>query len=115
MVVEENRSLKLEYERELFKKKELGFDFVLVNNSLEIFGSIQANRVEPLIIIEALSRSLESGLHLDKLVFDAIPFKKEKAENFDYHSFGSEEEDNKGNYLQAVLTLSFPTTLAPER
>ena len=114
MVVEENRSLKLEFERELVKKKELGFDFVLVNNSLEIFDSIQANRVEPLIIVEALSRSLESGLHLDKLVFDAIPFEEEKADDFGYDPSGGEEESSKGNYLEAVLTLSFPTTLAPE-
>lgn len=112
VAIQQNRSLKQEYEREIEKKKALGFDFRLVNNSIAIFNEFEKKKMQPLPVIREIGRSLGPDIHLDNFV---VQLKKVAAEtdpnNFD---FVPEDEKEFDYFLEGIMSLSFPNTINPD-
>lgn len=109
--VQQNGALKEEYQREIRKKKEMGFDFVYVNNSIDIFNELQAKKIKPLSVIREIARSLGPDLHLDDFVAKSESVEV-KTEEGDY-SYDATAEQKFEPYLNAVLIISFPNMIDP--
>ncbi len=109
--VQQNRSLDLEYKHELEKKKQLGFDFLLVNNSIEVFNELEEKKLKPLSVFRGIGLALGTDLRLDKLVLKMeeekihIPANPEKY---------TPKRDEVKFLLDAVMTISFPHTVSPD-
>lgn len=109
---QQSSSLKQEYERELAKKKELGFDFALVNSSIQIYDELQHEKIKPLPVIRQIGLALGTDLHLDKLVVKLDQLQvKENLESADYNP---DEAPKVESFMDAVMTLSFPNTINPD-
>lgn len=109
------KSVKQEYDLEVAKKKEIGFDFVLVSNSVELFDTVEAQKIKPLSVMSEIGRSLGTDLHLDKLTVEAVEEKPESSSNRDaYDNNGQEVKIDKKPVMEAVMTLSFDNDVAPD-
>ncbi len=110
--VQQNSSLKEEYQRELRKKKELGFDFAYVNNSIELYEGFQKKKLKPLFVVREVARSLGPDLHLDNFLvkLDEVEVKIEEGS----YGYDPLEEKKFEAYLDAALTISFPNTINPD-
>lgn len=112
VAVQQNSSLREEYNRELRKKKQLGFDFAYVNNSIEIFNELQAKKIKPLPLIREISRSLGADIHLDNFVVKADEAEvKAREGDLGYNQLA---EKQSVTYLDAIFTISFPNTIDPD-
>jgi len=109
--VQQNSALKEEYQRELRKKKELGFDFTYVNNSIEIFRSLEASKIKPLPVMREIARALGPDLHLDNIVMKLDQVEVQVSPN-DYGYDPTAERVFKP-YLNTIMTISFPNTVDP--
>ena len=120
VAIQQNSSLRQEYARELANKKALGFDFALVNNSIEIFKSLENKKLKPLPVIREIGRSLGADLHLDHLAvkLDTV----EKKNDINQYNDNPDNPDNpdgqqvakKKYMLNAVMTISFPSSVSPD-
>ena len=112
---ERKRSVKQEYDLELAKKKEIGFDFLLVSNSVDLFDSMESEKIRPLPVIKEIGQSLGADLRLDKIDVKAIPPKEKSRNQFNYSKDqqGTDKPEDK-TIIEAVMTLSFDGGLAPD-
>ncbi len=110
MTEERMKSVKQEYDVELEKKKAIGFDFLLVKNSVETFNEIRAEKIKPLPLIKAIGNSIGADLNLDEFVL------KRPVENVVQQKIlnrgkknRNNEDDNvkKLNKIEGIMTLSF--------
>lgn len=109
---QQSSALRQEYDREIAKKKEMGFDFVLVNNSIQIYNELNEAKAKPLPVIKEIGRSLGTDLHLDELVLKLEQVNAEvDIDDPDYDPTDSLRIDT---YLDMVMTLSFPNTINPD-
>lgn len=107
---QQKETLQQEYERELQIKKEMGFDFALVDGSLKAFDEMQKQKIKPLPIMREIGRSLGADIHLDRL---SVKLDQEVKQNKDDYSNSSDE--NEINYfVDMVLGFSFPNTINPD-
>lgn len=97
------------YSLELEKKKMLGFDFLQVNNALEVYAELNLRKALPLIQIRDIGKSLGADIHLDKMMMKVVEEKKEQGFGYD-----SQEGGGSDNVLETVLTISFPSSIAPD-
>lgn len=104
-------SLKEEQRREVAKQKELGYDFLYVNNSIKIYEELSNQKIKPLPVITVIGRALGADLSLDNLEIKSEQVKVEKSE--DPYAYETEEEQYKF-YIDITLTTSFPSTIDPE-
>lgn len=110
VVEERKKSIQQEYDRELAKKKAIGFDFLLVSNSVELFNEIGKEKIQPLPLLKEIGQSLGSDLRLDKLVLKSGRLKK--APSNPYASQGQNQAEDK--IMEAVMTLSFDSSIDPD-
>jgi len=106
---QKTQAMTQEYNLELEKKKALGFDLKLVNNSIEIYNKAEKDRMEPLSVIKAIDQAIGGETHLDKLSFNIIQAPK-KTDDYSYGYSTGEME----NQLVAVLSISYPSTDSPD-
>jgi len=112
---ERKRSVKQEYDLELAKKKEIGFDFLLVSNSVDLFDTMKTEKIHPLPVIKEIGQSLGTSLHLDKIDIKAILPKDELEDRLEYSDDLQEVNKLQNNtMIEAVMTLSFDGALAPD-
>jgi hypothetical protein len=109
---QQNSSLKQEYQLELDKKRAMGFDFALVNNSLEIFEELEDQKIFPLPVAREIGRSLGTDLHLDKLEVSHVKETIEK--DINDQDYNPDAPVEVRNLLDAIMTLSFPNTINPD-
>jgi len=111
---ERKRSVKQEYDLELAKKKEIGFDFLLVSNSVDLFDDFEKQKIKPLPVISEIGQSLGADLRLDRLDIEAIQ-PKEKSK-FDLYADNQEEgkKEDKTAKIKAVMILSFDSSVDPD-
>ena len=110
---ERQKSVKQDFDLEVAKKKEVGFDFVLVSNSVEIFNDLESQKIEPLPFLKEVGQSLEVDLHLDKINVKSKKIKTKKTNADPYNNVvpGSEAEET---VIEAVLALSIDGSIDPD-
>lgn len=112
VTVQQNQSLKQEYDREIAKKKEIGFDFLLVNNSIEVFKQLEKQKVKPLPMFREIGRSLGTDLRLDKIM---VKLEGVKDDDNEYAYVPDQAREDKLKHItNAVMTISFPSSISPE-
>ena len=104
---ERKKSLQQDYELELAKKKEIGFDFIMVSNSVRVFNDIEMQKTQPLSLLKKIGQSLGADLHLDKLDVSSKEIKQKKKNPY------QQEEPEIKNILEAVMSLSFSSEVDP--
>lgn len=110
---QQSSSLRQEYMREIEKKKAVGFDFLYVNNSIEIFEDLQRQKMYPLPVVREIGRALGPDVKLDKFVINVKEVKAEQQEA-DYGYSSDEDQQPIDYYLQAITTISFPNSVDPD-
>lgn len=98
-----------EYQTELARMKELGFDVKLIQSSLNTFKTLEADSIHALPLFKAIGASLGAELRLDKLLVSRSALTPDP----NLPPPGP-NEIRPTSELSAVLTLSFPPTVAPE-
>lgn len=114
VATQQNSSLKQEYRREIIKKKEMGFDFLYVNNSIEIFEDLQKQKMKPLPVVREIGRSLGPDVKLDKFVISVKEVEVERQEDDYSYDVESTEQKNIEYFLEAITTISFPSSVDPD-
>ncbi len=111
VVNERKKSIGQEYELELAKKKEIGFDFVLVSNSVSVFNEIDKAKIKPLGLLKGIGQSLGADLSLDKVVLNAVELEKPPS-----NQYGGYQEEVEADpvIMEAVMTLSFDSSVDPD-
>ncbi len=107
-------SLFAEYNIELDRQKELGFDFRLVDNALGIYGSLEEEKLKPLTIIHEIAKSLDNKIQIKKINIKKI---ENTASSNSQNSFQYENQsgsDRKKKKLEATFTISFPSSVDTE-
>ena len=112
VAVQQNQSLEEEYKLELEKKKAIGFDFLFVNNAIDIHKDLQEQKMKPLLVMREIGRSLGADLHLDKITFNIET--EVGAENQDIYGYNPDESRQLNFILNSVMTISFPSTVNPD-
>ena len=107
-----NSQLKEEYNIEIEKKKALGYDFVYVNNSIDIFDKLQKKKIQPLPVMREIGVALGPDIHIDKI---DVEYDEQKVESeSDDFGYTPEAEVQMQSYMDATITISFPSELDPE-
>lgn len=108
-------SVKQEYDLELAKKKAIGFDFVLVSNSVELFDQMDKQRIEPLSVFKEIGAALGSDLTIDKIDVKSDKLKDASAEAQAQNNYdsGLPITDASKIIIEAVMTLSFDESVDP--
>ncbi len=117
LLVAEQRlnALQQEYDIELEKKKAVGFDFLLVNNSIGLFEGYQVNKTHLLKTIREIGRSLGADLKIDNIKMTVEDVKKNALNPYEYP-----EPDLEGaaarpdQELKTAITLSFDEEMEPD-
>ncbi len=113
IAIQKRNALQEEYDREIAIKKELGFDFALVNSALDLFDELQKRKIEPLPLFREIGRSLGADLRLDNILVAVDEQKPIEGDQYRFDSDGDSE--GQSNYtLNAVLNLSFPNSIDPD-
>lgn len=60
--------LNVQYEKEVERKKELGFDVKLVQSSIAVFDDLEANNIEPLSLYGNIGRARGKDLRFDRVI-----------------------------------------------
>lgn len=110
---QKRNSLEEEYNREIAIKKELGFDFALVNSAMSLFDELQKRKVKPLPLFREIGRSLGPDLRLDNIL---VAVDEQEINRDDRYRFDDANgQEAKVSYaLNAVLNLSFPNSIDPD-
>ena len=118
-----NRS---EYRRLLMEEKRLGYDLLFVNNSTEVYKSIENKKVLPTKVLSRIAKAMGPDLRLDEIKILRNEVAKEEEEGvlpvmdiFSSQSFDPNEEvkeytgspDGMDAVLSAALFISFPNTI----
>lgn len=115
IAVQQRESLEQEYQRQVERQKALGFDFVLVNNAIEIHKDLNAQKIKPLPIMREIGRALGPDLNLDNII---TKLEEEKptadANNFAPYSPEGQEAEAKRYNSKTVLSISFPPSMDPD-
>lgn len=112
VAMQQNRSLKQEYEREIDKKRSLGFDFELVDSSIKVYGEMEKKKMHLLPVVREVGRSLGADIHLDRFAVKLDKVKIEvDEESMDYDPDAEQEDEY---FLDMVISLSFPNTINPD-
>ncbi|MEM9469753.1 MAG: hypothetical protein AAF988_06280 [Pseudomonadota bacterium] len=104
------RTQEQEYERQLEKTKGMGFDFLVVDSALKNYEALKKTKVNMLPVLQEIGRSLGADLTLDRIDVS----KKQPTGGGNRFSYQSSDEDASGDPLNAVIFLSFPSTIVPE-
>lgn len=113
VATQQTQSLKEEYRIELERQKEMGFDFLLVDNAIQIHEKLVSQKMRPLPIVNEIGRSLDVDIKLDSLEFQIVEVEANRSDIV-YDDMGNEIEPENQKFLEALLTISFPSTVNPD-
>lgn len=108
LVAEQERrgSVQAEHADVVKQAKELGFDFTMVSNSLEIFDDFNKQKMKPLLVIQEVSSSLDADVRLEKIKFETKQQQLNEEDSFSYDP-RVREENAKIRTMNAFLKLTF--------
>ena len=106
-------ALKQEYDIELEKKKKIGFDFLFVNNAIEIFDGYKNNKTIILPLVHDISRSLGAGLQIDDIKMEVVDKGNKQTNPYAYPE-ADLNENKQSRELKTVITLSFSDKVEPD-
>ena len=107
---QKTQSLIEEYNLELDKQKELGFDFRLVDNALSIYGTLEKGKLKPLPIIREIGKALGVDIKIEKLsINQKTNTENQFNNNFEYDLSG--QQIIPPNSVEVLLTISFPSSI----
>jgi len=111
-------SVEQAYQKEVDEKKALGFDFVLVNNSIKIYEELSRSSMDPFYVLRAIGEALGPEMRIDAL--RAAPLNDRETERY-LRAFPAEpdgqqevDEGDSEKLFKLAFTLSFPPSLDPE-
>jgi len=112
---ERKTSVEQEYQAELDKKKAVGFDFLLVSNSVSLHKDLGAEQIQPLITLQEIGKSLGADLTLDRIDVNAVQEKKKMAGN-ERRSRGrnTNQAENFVTLTEAIMTISYDDSVEPD-
>lgn len=103
-----------QYQTEVERMKQLGFDIKLIQSSLKTFRALEADGIHPLPLFKAVGTSLGQELRLDKMIVKRVGAAELGLPPADPANPQPTDKDAKASNLEAILTLSFPPTIEPE-
>ena len=109
---QQNKMVKQEYKTELDKQKRLGFDFLFVNNAIEIYEGLEKNKVSPLPLFRDIGRSLGADIHLDQVVVSAVEEEINDPQADLYYN--PDAQPTVVTLMNVVMTISFPSSIDPD-
>jgi hypothetical protein len=101
------QNLDTEYQVELKKKEELGFDVRLIQSSMNIFAEYQKNNIRPLELIKAVGEALGNDMRIDKL---SITSSKEDAVNQSSSVRASIPSLTPKPLFEATFQITYPSS-----
>ena len=110
---ERKLSVTEQYNAELEKKKAIGFDFLLVNNSVELYNEISEEQIEPLSVLAEIGQSLGVDLTLDNVEVKSVQEKKKKDDG-DKQYYNPQEKEEMVTLTEAVMTISYDESIDPD-
>lgn len=99
----------LEYERELSKKNEMGFDLKLVQSSMEIVANLEDEQIDFIDLFGHIGQALGRDMHLDNISIE----RNEEAKNIGQQitqRFQQNDVATKEPLFETKLTLVYPST-----
>lgn len=108
------KTVEVQYQTELDRMKQLGFDIKLIQSSLKTYRALEADGIHPLPLFKAVGQSLGQELRLDKLVVKRNGNTTLGMPPVDPAMAAANTPATIPSNLEAILTLSFPPTLDPE-
>ncbi|MEM6812571.1 MAG: hypothetical protein AAF549_08920 [Pseudomonadota bacterium] len=100
-----------EYNRQISRSKEMGFDFLVVEGALNNHKKLQREKLEPIPVVKEIGRSLGIDLEIEKIAIKAVE-NKPSEDDFSYRS--DEPDPFMPKSFEAVVTLKFPSDVVPE-
>lgn len=113
VATQQTQSLRAEYRLELDRQKEMGFDFLLVDNAIQIHEKLTSQKMKPLLIANEIGRALDVDIKLDSLEFETVETPADSAQTT-FDDRGNEIEPENVKFLEALLTISFPSSVNPD-
>ena len=110
---DQKNSLEQEYQREVDRKKDIGFDFVYVNNSIQLYDKYNSEKAHVLKVVREIARSLGVDLRIDKIQMDVVERKKKPVNPYAYPGQSGEDIDVERD-IKTVMTLSFSQDVEPD-
>ncbi len=109
---ERKASVEQQYNVELEKKKAIGFDFLMVNNSVQLNQDLEKENIQPLPILQKISQSLGTDIAIDKM---ALKARQEEVKSNDpyQNQYGSNEKETRV-VTETVMTISFDESVDPD-
>jgi len=102
---------KKEYSIQAAKSKELGFDFLLVDSTLDNYFELEKKKINVVPFIREIGRSLGIDLTIQNIEIKSEPIEKRDDSNFG----NNQEKETKSALLSSTIVLSFPNTIKPEQ
>lgn len=101
--------LDAQYEREVQRLAEVGFDAKLVQSSLAVRDEFEKERIEVLKVVQLVGKALGKDLRIDKLNL------KRAKETVVGNVFGAIQQNTEKPLYEARLTMTYPSTADVEK
>ncbi len=118
IVEQQAQSIRSDYRRVLSERKALGYDLLLVNNTVEVYNEIQESKYDVDFVVEQVGLALGPDLKLNKMALSSHEIKKEAeaANAFSYQPPSTEidttkEDTRKNSVLNLVISFSFASSI----
>ena len=118
IVQQQVESVRSDYRRVLSERKALGYDLLLVNNTVEVYEEVQQSKYDVGFVLEQVGLALGADLKLNKMEFSSYEIKDDKqpANAFSYQppsvvADTSKEDTRKNSVLNLVISFSFSSTI----
>lgn len=109
--------IRTEHAAEIEKKKSIGLDFMLIENSTKVFQKLEGRSMKPLAVLDTVGRSLGADIHITSLDIRPVV----NATSLDAAAAPQPEPDVDANapvqpkQYEMVIRIIFPAALAPEK
>lgn len=97
--------LEVQYQKEVRRKEELGFDVRLVQSSIAIIEGLKKNQISSLSILSGIGRALGQDLRIDKLTIE-----REQPPARTANFFNQQNEDKPQKLFDASMQMTYPAT-----
>jgi hypothetical protein len=97
-------NLNVQYQKEVKRKEELGFDVRLVQSSIAVYDQLEKNTVEPLRLFQNVGRALGKDLRLDRVIIER------PVSNIASTVMGAVNQESGPPIYTATLQMTYPST-----
>lgn len=98
-----------QYQREVQRLEEVGFDVRLVQSSLAVYNEFEADRIKALDLFKAVGKALGKDMRID-----SIDITREKP-NIVQNAWGAVQKSDEGPQFKAVMKMTYPSTADVDR